>query len=75
MTCIHTFDNILVKSYSRLKNKVSFINYMNWQWRAPAEQLFWVIHLFSLLMMLFKTPEGVVVGFRIFAWAPNSQKY
>ena len=22
-------------------------------------------------VLLFKTPEGVVVGFQIFAWAPN----
>ena len=30
--------------------------------------------LFSFLLLgvpLFKTPEGVVVGFQIFAWAPN----
>ena len=32
------------------------------------------IFLFLLLLFLiplFKTPEGVVVGFQIFAWAPN----
>ena len=53
----------------------------------PAEQLRWplflVINLFFLdllisflvdflfLIPLFKTPEGVVVGFQIFAWAPK----
>ena len=36
------------------------------------------INLFLLLLFLpqlFKTTEGVVVGFQIFAWDPCSQKY
>ena len=44
--------------------------------RAPAEQLRWplflVINLLTLtLATVTKFPEGVVVGFQIFAWAPN----
>ena len=54
--------------------------------RAPAEQLRWpfflVINLFDIScagkrtypaqnVPLFKTPEEVVVGFQIFAWAPK----
>ena len=31
------------------------------------------INLFSLLPPLFKTTEGVVVGFQIFAWAPKKK--
>ena len=30
---------------------------------------------FSLLTWVTKSPEGLVVGFLNFAWAPNSQKY
>jgi hypothetical protein len=30
---------------------------------------------FLLLPPLFKTTEGVVVGFHIFAWAPKYHKY
>ena len=45
--------------------------------RAPAEQLrkTTILGNFSFLLFflipIFKTPEGVVVGFQIFAWAPN----
>ena len=31
--------------------------------------------LLLFLIPLFKNPEGVVVGFRNFAWAPKKQKY
>ena len=40
--------------------------------------LFLVINLLTLTLTLAtvtKFPKGVVVGFRIFACAPNSQKY
>jgi hypothetical protein len=29
---------------------------------------------FLLVVLLFKIPEGVVVGFQIFAWAPKKKK-
>ena len=29
------------------------------------------LFFFSLLPTLFKTPEGVVVGFKFFAWTPE----
>jgi hypothetical protein len=44
---------------------------------APAEQLKQTTILGILLVLLlflvplFKTPEGVFVGFQIFAWTPN----
>ena len=45
--------------------------------RAPAEQtkVATILHIFPLFFLLlpplFKTTEGVVVLFQIFAWAPN----
>ena len=56
-----------------------------WSERSACDQrsnlgrpLFLVINLFFssfLFIPLFKTPEGVVVGFQIFAWAPKYHKY
>ena len=58
------------------------INFYNWKMTSITKselgtaqpQLVLVIVDFFLIP-LFKTPEGVVVGFQIFAWAPNKQKY
>ena len=42
-------------------------------WHKRRWPLFLVIKSFlvDFFIPLFKTPEGVVVGFQIFAWAPN----
>jgi hypothetical protein len=36
---------------------------------------FFLFFFLLVLPPLFKTPEGVVVGFQIFAWAPKYHKY
>ena len=47
--------------------------------RAPAEQtkVSTVLGIFLLLFLLgpplFKTTQGVVIGFQIFAWAPEKK--
>ena len=54
----------------------------NWSERSACDQwsnldrpLFLVINLLTLtLATVVNIPEGVVVGFRNFAWAPNSPK-
>ena len=40
-------------------------------WQNEDGHYFWYIILLLFLVPLFKTPEGVVVGIQIFAWAPN----
>jgi hypothetical protein len=68
-----------------MPNIVGKRSVINWSERSACDQrsnlgrpLFLVINLFLLsylifLIPLFKTPEGVVVGFQIFAWTPKKK--